>query len=144
MSNSGWLECTGYSPISSSNSGLEFLQIPGRTPASGSPLEGTPVPRIPARRNPGSPLRTFPGPVPGSPPSYRKWKTSDKENLPYFRMWKSLAYSNRLRPTRTRVLTQNCCSFRAARMGSTLRDLEIRARRLELGFLLITVVVPAL
>ncbi|KAF3558724.1 hypothetical protein F2Q69_00013412 [Brassica cretica] len=33
----------------------------------GSPLEGTLVPRIPARRNPGSPLWSFPGPVPGSP-----------------------------------------------------------------------------
>ncbi|KAF3502334.1 hypothetical protein F2Q69_00042260 [Brassica cretica] len=29
--------------------------------ASGSPLEGTPVPRIPARRNSGSPLWSFPG-----------------------------------------------------------------------------------
>ncbi|KAF2552330.1 hypothetical protein F2Q68_00034224 [Brassica cretica] len=31
--------------------------LPSETPASGSPLEETPVPRIPARRNPGSPLR---------------------------------------------------------------------------------------
>ncbi|KAF2585202.1 hypothetical protein F2Q70_00035847 [Brassica cretica] len=43
-------------------------QTPGRTPAFGSPLEGTPVPRIPARRNPGYLLWSFPGPVPGSPP----------------------------------------------------------------------------
>ncbi|KAF3529112.1 hypothetical protein DY000_02040767 [Brassica cretica] len=64
---------------------------------SGSPLEGTPVPRIPARRNPGSLLWSFPGPVPGSLPSSGKWKTSDKENLPYIRIWKSLTYSNRLR-----------------------------------------------
>ncbi|KAF2585402.1 hypothetical protein F2Q70_00037262 [Brassica cretica] len=35
-------------------SGIEFLQIPGRTPASGSPLEGTPVLRIPAGRNSSS------------------------------------------------------------------------------------------
>jgi len=26
-------------------SGIEFLQTPGRTPTSGSPLRGTPVPR---------------------------------------------------------------------------------------------------
>ncbi|KAF3546321.1 hypothetical protein DY000_02006760 [Brassica cretica] len=57
MSNSGWLECIGYSPISvtkSSNkghtvgekySGIEFLQSPCRTPTSGSPLRGTLVPR---------------------------------------------------------------------------------------------------
>ncbi|KAF3534320.1 hypothetical protein DY000_02039532 [Brassica cretica] len=32
------------------------------------------------------------------PPSSEKRKTSDKENLPYFRIWKSLTYSNRLRP----------------------------------------------
>ncbi|KAF3564631.1 hypothetical protein DY000_02016334 [Brassica cretica] len=62
---------------------IEFLPTPGRTTASGSPLEGTPVPRIPARRNPGSPLWSFPCPVPGSPPSSGKWKTSDKENLPW-------------------------------------------------------------
>ncbi|KAF2539043.1 hypothetical protein F2Q68_00021244 [Brassica cretica] len=62
---------------------IEFLPTPGRTTASGSPLEGTPVPRIPARRNPGSPLWSFPCPVPGSPPSSEKWKTSDKENLPW-------------------------------------------------------------
>ncbi|KAF3524670.1 hypothetical protein F2Q69_00048828 [Brassica cretica] len=54
----------------------------GRTPASGSP-----VPKIPTRRNPS----------PRMPPSSGKWKTSDKENLPYFRIWKSLTYSNRLR-----------------------------------------------
>ncbi|KAF2574017.1 hypothetical protein F2Q70_00002702 [Brassica cretica] len=55
----------GYSPSSmtkSSNkgqtvgekySGIEFLPTPGRTLASRSPLEGTPVPRIPTRRYPG-------------------------------------------------------------------------------------------
>ncbi|KAF3587391.1 hypothetical protein F2Q69_00029053 [Brassica cretica] len=79
-------------------SGIEFLQTPGRTSASGSPLEGTPVPRIPARRNSGSLLWSFLGTVPGSPPSPEKWKTSDKENHPYFQVWKSLTYSNRIRP----------------------------------------------
>ncbi|KAF2571952.1 hypothetical protein F2Q70_00003768 [Brassica cretica] len=39
---------------------VEGDPTPGRTPASGSPLEGTPVPRIPAGRNPGSPLRSTP------------------------------------------------------------------------------------
>ncbi|KAF2548378.1 hypothetical protein F2Q70_00023126 [Brassica cretica] len=33
---------------------IQFLQTPGRTPASGSPLEGTPVPRIPAVEFSGS------------------------------------------------------------------------------------------
>ncbi|KAF2563945.1 hypothetical protein F2Q70_00017553 [Brassica cretica] len=80
--------------IARSAGSIEFLKTPGRIPASGSPLEGTPVPRIPARRNPGSPLWSFPGLVPGSPPSSGKWKTFDKENLPYFRIWKSLTYSN--------------------------------------------------
>ncbi|KAF2571502.1 hypothetical protein F2Q70_00002826 [Brassica cretica] len=87
--------------------GIEFLQTPGRTPASGSLLEGTPVPRIPARRNPGSPLWSFPSPVPGSSPSFGKWKTSDKENLSYFRIWKSLTYSNRLSPALGRLYKGN-------------------------------------
>ncbi|KAF2546715.1 hypothetical protein F2Q70_00023117 [Brassica cretica] len=75
---------------SNSESGIEFLQTPGKTPASGSPLEGTPVPRIPAMEFSGFGLRIDPSPG--------KWKTSDKENLPYFRIWKSLTYCNRLRP----------------------------------------------
>ncbi|KAF2614802.1 hypothetical protein F2Q70_00011956 [Brassica cretica] len=87
--------------------GIKFLQTPGRTPASGSPLEGTPVHRIPARRNTGFPLWSFPGPVPGSPPSFGKWKTFDKENLPYFRIWKSLTYSTRLRPALGRLYKGN-------------------------------------
>jgi len=53
-------------------SGIEFLQTPDRTPASGSPLEGTPVPRIPAGRNPGSPLRSTPGLVPRTTPFPRE------------------------------------------------------------------------
>ncbi|KAF2579193.1 hypothetical protein F2Q68_00005032 [Brassica cretica] len=62
---------------------------------------------IPTRRNPGSSLWSFPGPVPGSPPSSGKWKTSDKENLPYFRIWKSLTYSTRLRPALGRLYKGN-------------------------------------
>ncbi|KAF2574660.1 hypothetical protein F2Q70_00004491 [Brassica cretica] len=120
MSNSGLLECTGYSPsliTKSSNkgqtigekySGIEFLQTSGRTPASVFLLEGIPVPRIPAGRNPGSPLRSTPGPVPRTAPSPReKWKTSDRENLTYFRIWKSLTYSNRLRPALGRLYKGN-------------------------------------
>ncbi|KAF2586408.1 hypothetical protein F2Q70_00035630 [Brassica cretica] len=86
---------------------IDVVETPGGTPASGSPLEGTPVPRIPARRNPGSPLWSFPGPVLGSPPSSGKWKTSDKENLPYFRIWMSLTYSNGLRPALGRLYKGN-------------------------------------
>ncbi|KAF2570876.1 hypothetical protein F2Q70_00002855 [Brassica cretica] len=43
----------------------------------------------------------------GSPPSSGKWKTSDKENLTYFRIWKSLTYSNRLRPALGRLYKGN-------------------------------------
>ncbi|KAF3586023.1 hypothetical protein F2Q69_00031249 [Brassica cretica] len=50
---------------SNSVSGIEFLQTQVKTPASGSPLERTPVPRIPARRSPGSPLWSFQGSVSG-------------------------------------------------------------------------------
>ncbi|KAF2572865.1 hypothetical protein F2Q70_00002829 [Brassica cretica] len=96
-----------YVHVGEKYSGIEFLQTPGRTPASGSPLEGTPIPRIPARRNPVSPLWSFPGPVPRSRPSSGKWKTSDKENLTYFRIWKSLTYSNRLRPALERLYKGN-------------------------------------
>ncbi|KAF2557109.1 hypothetical protein F2Q68_00015104 [Brassica cretica] len=55
-------------------SGIAFLQTPGRTPASGSPLGGTPVPR-------NEVLRVW---SPGPPPSPRRRKASDKDNLPYF------------------------------------------------------------
>ncbi|KAF2572475.1 hypothetical protein F2Q70_00002762 [Brassica cretica] len=57
-------------------SGIEFLQTPGRTPASGSPLGGTPVLRIPAMRNTGYPLRSTSGPVPRTAPFPR-----EKENF---------------------------------------------------------------
>ncbi|KAF3500544.1 hypothetical protein F2Q69_00042908 [Brassica cretica] len=80
-----------------SNSGIEFLQTLGRTQASGSPLEGTPVPRCGVFR-----VRSQ-----DRPPSSGKWKTFDKENLPYFRIWKSLTYSNRLRPALGRLYKGN-------------------------------------
>uniref|UniRef100_M4F6Q2 Uncharacterized protein n=1 Tax=Brassica campestris TaxID=3711 RepID=M4F6Q2_BRACM len=69
----------------------------GRTPASGSPLGGTLVPcyevlRVRSQRPPPSPW---------------KGKTSDKENLPYFRIWKSLTYFNRLRPALRRLYKGN-------------------------------------
>ncbi|KAF3563897.1 hypothetical protein DY000_02016531 [Brassica cretica] len=62
--------------------GIEFLQTPGKTLASESPLEGTPVSRIPAGRNPGSPLRSTPGPVPRTAPSPR-----GNEKLPIGRIF---------------------------------------------------------
>ncbi|KAF3562123.1 hypothetical protein DY000_02014309 [Brassica cretica] len=68
--------------------GLRFL---------GSPLEGTPVPRYEV-------LRVW---SPGPPPSPGKRKTYDKENLPYFQIWKSLTYSNRLRPVLRRLYKGN-------------------------------------
>ncbi|KAF3496704.1 hypothetical protein DY000_02052874 [Brassica cretica] len=38
---------------------IEYLQSPDMAPASGSPLEGTPFPRIPARQNPRFPAMEF-------------------------------------------------------------------------------------
>ena len=71
-------------------SGIEFLQIPGRTPASGSPLGNAPGPRSKVLR-----VRSQ-----GPPPSSRKWKYSDKGILPYFRIWKSLTLlADQDRPT---------------------------------------------
>ncbi|KAF3558389.1 hypothetical protein F2Q69_00014125 [Brassica cretica] len=92
-----------------SNSGHQLLDPRWKEPRfPKSPLEGTPFPRIPARRNPGSPLRSTPGPVPRTAPSPPgKWKTSDKENLPYFRIWKTLTCSNRLRPALGRLYKGN-------------------------------------
>ncbi|KAF3510159.1 hypothetical protein F2Q69_00006108 [Brassica cretica] len=43
----------------------------------------------------------------GPPPSSRKRKTSDKENLAYFRIWKSSTRSNRLRPTSQQLYKGN-------------------------------------
>ncbi|KAF2608050.1 hypothetical protein F2Q68_00043859 [Brassica cretica] len=60
-------------------SGIEFLQILGKTPASGSPLGDAPGPRWKVLR-----VRSQ------GPPSSIKWKYSDKGILPYSRIWKSL------------------------------------------------------
>ncbi|KAF3521410.1 hypothetical protein F2Q69_00047184 [Brassica cretica] len=73
---------------------------------------------IPAGRNPGSQDSRWNEPrfpstkYSGSGPQDRpfppgKWKTSDRENLPYFRIWKSLTYSNRLRPALGRLYKGN-------------------------------------
>ena len=71
-------------------SGIEFLQIPGRTPAFGSPLGDAPGPCWEVLR-----VRSQ-----GPPPSSRKWKYSDKGILPYFRIWKSLTLlADQDRPT---------------------------------------------
>ncbi|KAF3500615.1 hypothetical protein F2Q69_00042046 [Brassica cretica] len=78
-------------------SGIEFLLTPGRAPASGSPLEGTPVPRYGVFR-----VRSQ-----DRSRSYEKWKTSDKDNLPYLRIWKSSTYSSRLRPALGRLYKAN-------------------------------------
>ncbi|KAF3557224.1 hypothetical protein F2Q69_00013519 [Brassica cretica] len=43
-----------------------------------------------------SPLEGTLSSVPGTELPSKKWKTSDKENLPYFRIWKSLTQGNRL------------------------------------------------
>ncbi|WZZ44761.1 hypothetical protein YC2023_041020 [Brassica napus] len=90
-------------------------QTPGRTPASRSPLGGTPVLRYEVLR-----VRS-----PGPPPSPGKRKASDKENLPYFRIWKSLTYSNRLRPALRRLYKGN--------LNPEARDRHFKALRLQLG-----------
>ncbi|KAF3530082.1 hypothetical protein DY000_02040906 [Brassica cretica] len=78
-------------------SGIEFFLTPGKTSASGSPLRGTPVPRYGVLRVRSRDRSPSPG----------KRKTSDKENLPYFRIWKSLTYSNQLRPALRRLYKGN-------------------------------------
>ena len=57
-----------------------FLQPLGRTPAPGSLI------KEPSRFS----LKGTLGSVPGTNLPSKKWKISDKENLPYFRIWKSL------------------------------------------------------
>ncbi|KAH0922632.1 LOW QUALITY PROTEIN: hypothetical protein HID58_022650 [Brassica napus] len=78
-------------------SGIEFLQTPSRTPAARSPLGDTPGPHYTVFR-----IRSQ-----GPPPSSGKRKTSNKKSLPYFRIWKSLTYSNRLRPALRRLYKGN-------------------------------------
>ncbi|KAF3500806.1 hypothetical protein F2Q69_00042517 [Brassica cretica] len=80
----------------------------------GSPLEGTPVPHCGVFR-----VRSH-----DRPPSSGKWKTSDKENLPYFRIWKSLTYSYRLGPALGRLYKGN--------PNPKTRDRHFKAQRLEL------------
>ncbi|WZZ88365.1 hypothetical protein YC2023_116944 [Brassica napus] len=52
--------------------GIEFFQTQGRTPASGSPLKGTPVPRIPAEKEPRFPAVEFSGSGPKIAPFLRE------------------------------------------------------------------------
>ncbi|KAH0867438.1 hypothetical protein HID58_074460, partial [Brassica napus] len=81
-------------------SGIEFL----RPQAGHRPLD----PRWKEPRFPGSQLEGTPVPCCGDrPPSSGKGKTSDKENLPYLRIWKSLTYSNRLKPALGRLYKGN-------------------------------------
>ncbi|KAF3523715.1 hypothetical protein F2Q69_00046085 [Brassica cretica] len=56
-----------------------LLLPPGRTQTPGSPIKD----------RSRSPLNGTLGPVPGTDVPSKKWKISDKENLPYFRIWKS-------------------------------------------------------
>ncbi|KAF3527252.1 hypothetical protein DY000_02040938 [Brassica cretica] len=62
---------------------------------------------VPATRHPDPRYDVFRIRSQGPPPSSGKRKTSDKENLPYFRIWKSLTCSNRLRPTLRRLYKDN-------------------------------------
>ncbi|KAH0880083.1 hypothetical protein HID58_067477, partial [Brassica napus] len=55
-----------------------------------SSLQAGPRPSGPIRERSRSPLEGTPSSVPGTELPSKKWKTSDKENLPYFRIWKSL------------------------------------------------------
>ncbi|KAF2574500.1 hypothetical protein F2Q70_00003778 [Brassica cretica] len=82
---------------------------------SGSPLGGTLVPCYEVLW-----VRS-----PGPPPSPGKKKTFDKENLSYFRIWKSLTYSNRLRPALRSLYKGN--------LNPKARDRHFETFRLELG-----------
>ncbi|KAF3531428.1 hypothetical protein DY000_02039521 [Brassica cretica] len=87
-------------PVRAGREGSREHQIQGdgsRTPASRSPLGGIPFP-------PSEVLRIR---SPGPPPPPGKRKASVKENLPYFQIWKSLTYSNRLRPALRRLYKGN-------------------------------------
>ncbi|KAF3581362.1 hypothetical protein DY000_02031090 [Brassica cretica] len=70
-------------------SGIIFLRTPGRTLTSGSPF----------KELSRSPLPGTQGSVPGTTPCSKKWQLFDKENLPYFQIWKTSTYSNRQEPT---------------------------------------------
>ncbi|KAF3513727.1 hypothetical protein F2Q69_00006762 [Brassica cretica] len=79
----------GLGPAWRLEAGGNDIGTPNKTPASVSPQGYTRGPCLEALwiRSQGPPL------------SSGKRKISDMENLPYFRIWKSLTYSNRLRPT---------------------------------------------
>ncbi|KAF3593931.1 hypothetical protein DY000_02022395 [Brassica cretica] len=121
----------GYSPNSMTKSSkkgqtvgekysvIEFFQTPCRTSASGSPLEGTPLEGTPVPCYGVFRVRSQ-----DRPPSSGKWKNSDKQNLPYFRIWKSLTYSNCNTPllgskTVTTKLTFKSTSAQAGRYVAT-------------------------
>ncbi|KAH0898994.1 hypothetical protein HID58_048562 [Brassica napus] len=74
----------GYSPTAmtkSRNKGQTVgKKYSGRTQTLGSPI----------REHSRSPLKGTPTSVPGTELPSKNWKTSDKENLSYFRIWKSL------------------------------------------------------
>ncbi|KAF3564048.1 hypothetical protein DY000_02017312 [Brassica cretica] len=65
-------------------SGTTFLQTPGRTQTSGSPFY----------ERSGSSVTGIPVSVPGTASSSKKRQIADKENLPYFRIYKTSIYSN--------------------------------------------------
>ncbi|KAF3589257.1 hypothetical protein F2Q69_00030621 [Brassica cretica] len=64
-------------------------------------------PRGPRLEAPRFPAMKYSGPGPKDYPFSREKENSDKENLPYFRIWKSLTYSNRLRPSLRRLYKGN-------------------------------------
>ncbi|KAH0898980.1 hypothetical protein HID58_048548 [Brassica napus] len=68
------LNCWGKIPR------YHFLPPPGKTQTLGSPI----------RERSRSPLEGTLSSVSGTELPSKEWKTSDKENLPYFRIWKSL------------------------------------------------------
>ncbi|KAF2581695.1 hypothetical protein F2Q68_00004959 [Brassica cretica] len=67
----------------------------GQTVGENTPISFPPAsrqdpgPRVPDKRTVQVPAKRNPGIGPRDLPS-KKWKISDKENLPYFRIWKSL------------------------------------------------------
>ncbi|KAH0910812.1 hypothetical protein HID58_034133 [Brassica napus] len=76
----------GYSPTSMTKSRNKGKTVGEKYSASRKDSD----PRIPDKWVPRVPTRGNPGLGPWTMLPSKKWKTFDKENLPYFRIWKSL------------------------------------------------------
>ncbi|KAF3610815.1 hypothetical protein DY000_02049172 [Brassica cretica] len=81
-------------------------------PARGIPAENEqpwqdPDLRVPIPEAFWSPVSSTPVSAPGTASGSKKRQIADKENLPYFRIWKTSIYSNRQEPTYRRLYKRN-------------------------------------